>query len=158
MQNNSKDWDKLFLVIMICVAQVLVQIGAFFWPVLLPDMMPLWSLSNSEAGWITAIFYGAYMLSVPVLVTLTDRLNPKSIYLFQCRDHDHWSSCFWYLRRRILVSHGDASTDRCRLAGTYMTGLKLLADLVNAQTLSRARLDMLLALERLVRCLLPLVT
>ena len=70
------------LVAIVCAAQVLVQIGAFFWPALLPTIMPLWSLTNSEAGWITAIFYGAYMVSVPVLVTLTDRVDPKRVYLF----------------------------------------------------------------------------
>src|SRR6185312_16426863 len=70
------------LVAVICAAQVLVQIGAFFWPALLPGMMRLWELSNSEAGWITASFYGAYMISVPVLVTLTDRVDPKRVYLF----------------------------------------------------------------------------
>ena len=70
------------LVAIVCAAQVLVQIGAFFWPALLPTIMPLWSLTNSEAGWITAIFYGAYMVSVPVLVTLTDRFDPKRVYLF----------------------------------------------------------------------------
>ncbi len=70
------------LVGVVCAAQVLVQIGAFFWPALLPSMMPLWQLSNSEAGWITASFYGAYMISVPVLVTLTDRVDPKRVYLF----------------------------------------------------------------------------
>src|SRR4029450_9591151 len=70
------------LVAVVCAAQVLVQIGAFFWPALMPGIMPLWKLSNSEAGWITASFYGAYMLSVPVLVTLTDRTDPKNVYLF----------------------------------------------------------------------------
>ena len=70
------------LVIVVCAAQVLVQIGAFFWPALLPGMMSLWALSNSDAGWITASFYGAYMISVAVLVTLTDRVDPKRIYLF----------------------------------------------------------------------------
>src|SRR4029453_5514120 len=70
------------LVAVVCAAQVLVQIGAFFWPALLPGMMSLWQLSNSEAGWITASFYGAYMLSVPILVTLTDRIDPKRVYLF----------------------------------------------------------------------------
>ena len=75
----SKPWR---LVAVMCCAQVLVQIGAFFWPALLPTMIPLWALSNSEAGWITAIFYGAYMISVPILVTATDRIDPKFIYLF----------------------------------------------------------------------------
>src|ERR1044072_3220236 len=71
------------LVAIVCAAQVLVQIGAFFWPALLPGMMKLWDLNNSEAGWITAIFYAAYMISVPVLVTLTDRLDSKHVYLFR---------------------------------------------------------------------------
>ncbi|MBN9280509.1 MAG: hypothetical protein J0I57_23190, partial [Hyphomicrobium sp.] len=52
------------LVALVCVAQVLVQIGAFFWPALLPQLAPQWGLSNSGAGWITAAFYGAYMLAV----------------------------------------------------------------------------------------------
>ena len=30
------------LVVVVCAAQTLVQIGAFFWPALLPEMMPLW--------------------------------------------------------------------------------------------------------------------
>ena len=138
MQNNSKDWNKLFLVIMICVAQVLVQIGAFFWPVLLPDMMPLWSLSNSEAGWITAIFYGAYMLSVPVLVTLTDRLDPKSVYLFGVGTMIIGHLAFGIYAEGFWSAMATRALTGVGWAGTYMTGLKLLADLVNAQTMSRA--------------------
>lgn len=126
------------LIWLLCTAQVFVQIGAFFWPALLPRMMPLWSLSNSEAGWITAIFYGAYMVSVPVLVTLTDRVDPKRIYLFGVAvtvighllfatwAHDFWSA----MGARALTGMG--------WAGTYMTGLKLLADRVDAKTMSRA--------------------
>ena len=66
----------LRLIAFVCAAQVLVQIGAFFWPALVPEMIARWGLTNSEAGWITAAFYGAYMLAVPVLVTLTDRSIP----------------------------------------------------------------------------------
>ena len=110
-----------------------MQIGAFFWPALLPGMMPLWKLSNSEAGWITASFYGAYMVSVPVLVTLTDRIDPKRIYLFgvAATVFGHlmfalFADGFWSaLAMRALTGMG--------WAGTYMTGLKLLADRVDAQ-------------------------
>jgi len=138
MDHSSIDRRKMGLVILICVAQVLVQIGAFFWPALLPDMMLLWSLSNSEAGWITAIFYGAYMLSVPLLVTLTDRLDPKSVYLFgvgaTIAGHlafGLYAEGFWSaMAARALAGFG--------WAGTYMTGLKLLSDLVDARTMSRA--------------------
>ena len=34
------------LVAVVCAAQVLVQLGAFFWPALLPGMMPRWGLTN----------------------------------------------------------------------------------------------------------------
>ena len=126
------------LVAIVCAAQILVQIGAFFWPALLPGMMPLWELSNSQAGWITAGFYGAYMISVPVLVTLTDRIDPKRVYLFGVASTvlGHllfalFAEGFWSaLALRGLTGMG--------WAGTYMTGLKLLADRVDAKMMSRA--------------------
>jgi MFS family permease len=126
------------LVAIVCGAQVFVQIGAFFWPALLPTMIPLWGLSNSEAGWITAIFYGAYMVSVPVLVTLTDRVDPKRVYLFGVAatvighlTFALFAEGFWSaLATRALTGMG--------WAGTYMTGLKLLADRVDANMMSRA--------------------
>lgn len=126
------------LVAAVCFAQVFVQTGAFFWPALLPEMMPRWGLSNSEAGWITSIFYAAYMVAVPVLVTLTDRIDAKRVYLFgvACTVAGHllFGFCadgFWSaLAVRALTGIG--------WAGTYMTGLKLLADHVDEKLMSRA--------------------
>jgi len=69
------------LVACVCVAQVCAQIGAYTWPALLPEFIAGWHLTNREAGWITGIFYAAYTLSVPFLVTLTDRMDPRSVYL-----------------------------------------------------------------------------
>src|SRR3954469_984887 len=126
------------LVAVLCVAQVLVQIGASVWPALLPQMMPLWTLIYTEAGWITAIFLAAYMVSVPVLVPLTDRFDPRHVYLLgvalTCLGHLSfalWAEGFWSaLFARALTGVG--------WAGTYMTGLKLLADKVDAKLMSRA--------------------
>jgi predicted MFS family arabinose efflux permease len=126
------------LVAVVCAAQVFVQLGAGYWPVLMPDLMERWSLSNSEAGWITSAFYAAYMVSVPVLVTLTDRIDAKRVYLFGvgCTTVAHFAfgalaDGFWSaLALRALAGIG--------WAGTYMTGLKLLADQVDAKMMSRA--------------------
>ena len=115
-----------------------MQIGAFFWPALLPQLMPLWGLSNGQAGWITAAFYAAYMLAVPVLVTLTDRVDVKRVYLFGvgCTIVGHlvfgfYADGFWSaLATRALAGIG--------WAGTYMTGVKLLADKVDKTLMSRA--------------------
>src|SRR5499427_376097 len=126
------------LVAVVCAAQVLVQIGAFFWPALLPGMMQLWQLSNSEAGWITASFYGAYMLSVPVLVTLTDRIDPKRVYLFGVASTVVGHLLFGVLAEGFWSALTLRALTGMGWAGTYMTGLKLLADRVDAKMMSRA--------------------
>src|SRR5262245_8383824 len=126
------------LVAVVCAAQVLVQIGAFFWPALMPAIMPLWRLFNSEAGWITASFYGAYMFSVPVLVTLTDRIDPKRIYLFGVASTVAGHLLFGLLADGFWSALVLRALTGMGWAGTYMTGLKLLADRVDAKMMSRA--------------------
>jgi len=122
----------------VCAAQVCAQIGAYTWPALLPGFIADWHLSNSEAGWITGVFYAAYTLSVPVLVTLTDRGDARVVYLsgvaltiashlgFAAFADGFWSAFV----ARALAGVG--------WAGTYMTGLKLLADRVDPVLMSRA--------------------
>jgi len=126
------------LIVLICAAQVLVQIGAFFWPAFVPEMIPRWRLTNSEAGWITAAFYGAYMLAVPVLVTLTDRVDPKRVYLAGVGMMMAGHALFALLADGFWTAFGARALTGIGWAGTYMTGLKLLADRVDAKTLSRA--------------------
>jgi len=126
------------LVTCVCVAQVCAQIGAYTWPALLPEFIAGWHLTNGEAGWITGLFYAAYTLSVPILVTLTDRVDPCTIYLtgVGLTVVSHWGFAafadgFWSAAAmRALAGIG--------WAGTYMTGLKLLADRVDPGLMSRA--------------------
>src|SRR6266852_1353712 len=126
------------LVTLVCIAQVCAQIGAYTWPALLPGFIAEWHITNGEAGWITGLFYAAYTVSVPFLVTLTDRVDPRSVYLTGVS--------------LTVVSHvafaafadGPGSAAAARIlagvgwAGTYMTGLKLLADRVEPALMSRA--------------------
>jgi len=135
---HASQLSDAHLIVLVCAAQVFVQIGAFFWPALLPGMIGRWTLTNSEAGWITASFYAAYIVAVPVLVTLTDRVDAKRVYLggvaatilghllFAIFADGFWSA----LCSRALTGIG--------WAGTYMTGLKLLVDKVDGKLMSRA--------------------
>jgi predicted MFS family arabinose efflux permease len=126
------------LVAIVCTAQLLVQIGASVWPALLPQMMGRWSLTYSEAGWITAIFRAAYMVAVPLLVPLTDRFDPRTVYLLGVA-----LTCFGHLSFALLADGFWTAFFARALtgigwAGTYMTGLKLLADKVEGRLMSRA--------------------
>jgi predicted MFS family arabinose efflux permease len=130
--------SALQLVLLICAAQVLIQIGAFVWPALLPDLVQRWSLTYGEAGWITGIFYAAYIVAVPVLVTLTDRIDAKRVYLFGAAATALGHVLFALLADGLWVALVARAIAGVGWAGTYMTGLKLLADKVDAKLMSRA--------------------
>ena len=126
------------VMLVICVAQLFSQMGAYTLPALLPTFISEWSLSNSEAGWLTGIFYGAYMISVPFLVPLTDRIDPKKIYV---------SSVLMTLLAHlgfVFVAHDFADGLIFRTlaglgwAGTYMPGLKILADHLTGKLQTRS--------------------
>src|SRR5204863_89189 len=119
-------------------AQACAQIGAFSVAALIPTLIPAWSLTNTEAGWISGIYYAAYTLVVPLLASLTDRVDPRRIYLgsvavtalafagFAWVANGFWSA----LAFRALMGAG--------WAGSYMPGLKALSDLAEGAHQSRA--------------------
>src|SRR5262245_37251039 len=130
--------SAVWLVTLVCGAQVLVQVGAFFWPALLPEMMDRWALTNSAAGSITAVFYGAYILAVPILVTLTDRIDAKRVYLAGAASTVLGHLLFAFLADGFWSALAARALAGIGWAGTYMTGLKLLADQVDDKLMSRA--------------------
>jgi len=119
-------------------AQMLAQIGAFALPALLPTYIDRWRLSATEAGWLIGIFFAAYVVAVPLLLALTDRVPVKRIYLLgtglTAVSHLGFAVIadgFWLgLLLRALAGIGWAET--------YMTGLKALADHLDAVAQSRA--------------------
>src|SRR3954471_8521097 len=126
------------LVALVCAAQILVQLGAFFWPALLPGLLARWELTYGEAGWITAAFYAAYILAVPVLVTLTDRIDAKLVYLIGVAMTVAGHLLFGLLADGFWSAMAARALTGAGWAGTYMTGLKLLADRVEGKLMSRA--------------------
>jgi len=130
--------SPVFLIGAVCGAQVLAQLGAFTFFALLPTFFREWGLSHSEAGILNGIIFGAYALSVPFIVPLTDRIDPRRIYicavgLTTCAHLGmaFFADGFWDgLLFRALAGIG--------WGGTYMVGLKALADLVEGPAQSRA--------------------
>ena len=65
----------------VCVGQILALAGYSAVPALLPQFVSIWSLNNTQAGWLAGAFYAGYMAAVLPLVALTDRIAPRRIYL-----------------------------------------------------------------------------
>ena len=130
--------ENLRFIWAIVIAQVLVQIGAFSLPALLPSYIAAWSLSKTQAGWLVGIFFAAYVVAVPVLVSLTDRVPTRYVYAvgagltavshlgFAFLADGFWSA----LVLRALAGIG--------WAGAYMPGLKVIADTLEGNAQSRA--------------------
>jgi MFS family permease len=114
------------LLILLIVAQVLAMAGFANFAVLLPEFIELWSLSNTQAGWIGGIFFAGYVVAVPILVGLTDVVDAKRVYIvgvifgligsfgFSYFADGFWTAMFFRLLAGIS------------LAGTYMPGLQIL--------------------------------
>lgn len=129
---------QVTLIAAMCLAHVLSMAGFSAFPALLPTLQAEWSLSNTEAGWIAGVYFVGYVAAVAVLTSLTDRIDARRIYLaslvlsalaligFGIWAHDFWSAMLW----RTLAGIG--------LAGSYMPGLKALADRLGTQIQSRA--------------------
>jgi MFS family permease len=113
------------------VAQIFGMAGFASFAALMPVFIPEWRLSDSEAGWVNGVFYAGYLGAVPWLSSLTDRLASRRIYVaaalitalssfgFAFAADGFWSA----VALRALAGIG--------LAGTFMPGLKLLADHVS---------------------------
>ena len=48
---------------------------------MLPGFPADWHITNGQAGSITGLFYAGCITAVPLLVTLSDRVDPRSVYV-----------------------------------------------------------------------------
>lgn len=126
------------LIVAVCIAEVAVMTGFGAFPGLMPTFFEDWQLSNTEAGWINGLYFGAYMVSVPVLVSLTDRVDPRHIYLFAAAVSGLSSLGFAVFAEGFWTASLFRALAGIGLAGTYMPGLKALTDHLPARSQSRA--------------------
>jgi MFS family permease len=118
------------VVALLCLAEVLSMTTFSTFPALIPLLIPEWQLTNSQAGLISGMFFGGYMAAVPVLTSLTDRIDARRVYLFACALAIIGSLGFAWAAHGIVSAAVYQALVGAGLAGTYMPGLKLLSDLI----------------------------
>lgn len=114
----------------IFVGQAFGMAGIVSFPALLPRFQHLWSLSSSEAGFVSGVYFAGYIVAVPVLSALTDRLDPRRIYV---------GSLLFGAAAALgfsLFANGAASASLWRFlqgaafGGAHMPGMRALSDAV----------------------------
>src|SRR5260370_30471250 len=116
------------LVALLTVTSILSMLGSSSFSALLPEFQALWHLSNTEAGWISGIFFAGYLLGVPVLVGITDRVDARPVYLLSLVMAAVASLGYAFLAGGFASAFIFRALAGLALAGTYMPGLKLMTD------------------------------
>ena len=115
-----------------CAAHVTSMAGFSTYATLLPRLQDEWGLNNSQAGFISGAFFAGYMAAVPLLTSLTDRVDARRVYLVSS------VVAAAALAGMALFANGLLSASLLQLcagagiAGTYMPGLRALTDNVPA--------------------------
>jgi MFS family permease len=121
-----------------CLAETLSMTGFAAYTTLLPQLQREWALSNSEAGAIGGIFYAGYMAAVPLLTSLTDRVDARRVYAAACVLSLIGAACFAAFAQGLWTALAFQFLIGAGLAGTYMPGLKTLTDQLEGSTQSRS--------------------
>lgn len=93
-----------------------------------PQLQDAWTLSNTASGWISSAYFTGYMLAVPVLGSLTDRVDARRVWLGACALAGAGSLGFALLADGVWTAALLQLVTGAGLAGTYMPGLKVITD------------------------------
>ena len=119
------------------------QIGSLLPHVVVPAVMPAhlipeWNLSYSEAGLMAASYPAGYMLAVPVLTTLTDRIDARWILFWGSLVSGLATILFGLLANGLVSAILFWGLAGIGFAGAYMPGLKALTDRLDSGDASRS--------------------
>lgn len=116
------------IVAVVCAAEIIGMTPFSMFVALQPQLQREWSLSNTTSGWISSAYYGGYMLAVPVLASLTDRLDARRVWLGAIVLAASAALGFSTLADGPITAVLCQGLAGAGLAGTYMPGLKVMDD------------------------------
>lgn len=121
----------------LCIAEVLSMLGVAAFAALLPEFSERWSLTNAQAGWIASAYFIGYTLSVPFLVSLTDRVDPARIFIAATVLTGLANLAFALFADGFWTAAAARALAGVGLAGTYMPGAAALAERSSPERQSR---------------------
>lgn len=122
--------DSTRVVALLCLAEALSMTGFAAYPAFLPALRTAWGMSGAEAGFVGGAFFFGYMLAVPFLSGVTDRIDARGVFAFSCALAAAGTAGFALLADDMLSGAAFQALAGAGLGGTYMPGLKALTDRV----------------------------
>jgi MFS family permease len=126
------------LTALMCLAHVLSMTGFSTCPAVLGELRDAWGMTNFQAGVVSGMFFAGYMVSVLVLTTLTDVFDVRRVYAGSCALATLGALGFAFLAQGVWSAGIFQAMAGAGVAGTYMPGLKALAERLPGKGQSRA--------------------
>jgi len=112
-------------------AHILSMLGFSTFAALLPELRAEWRLTNSQAGLIAGMFFAGYVSTVSYWTALTDRVDPRRVYLAGSLLACAGGVGFGWLAQGLASALLFQILFGAGIAATYMPGLRLLSDRVS---------------------------
>ena len=125
------------LVAALCIALTCATLSYSTFAALIPGLIVEWALTNSEMGIISGAFFAGYVVAVPLLVGLTDRIDPRRIMLASLVLSVASNAGFALMADGFWSASGLRWIGGVGLAGTYMPGMKALSDRLTGHAQAR---------------------
>jgi MFS family permease len=128
---NARGWfiysDRAWLAA-VCASELGTLLVFSNFSALLPILQRDWGLSNGEAGLIVSFYQFGYIGAVMILATLTDYMPPRRIYLWSAFWTAAASLAFAFWAQGFLSAVILRGAVGLGLAGTYMPGMRMVAE------------------------------
>lgn len=111
----------------ICLAEMATMLVFLNYTAILPILQAEWGLRHGEAGLIFSAYQACYLLAVLVLATLTDRMDTRTIYLASAVWAGLAGLAFPFFAQGFLSAALLRALAGIGLAGTYVPGMRLVA-------------------------------
>ncbi|HEX8962331.1 MAG TPA: MFS transporter [Rhodocyclaceae bacterium] len=125
------------IVAILCLAEALSMSGFAAYPAFLPALRLEWGMSGAQAGFVGGAFFCGYMLAVPFLSGITDRVDARNVFALSCMLAAFGIAGFAWLAHGMTGAAAWQAATGAGLAGTYMPGLKALTDRVGGPRQAR---------------------
>ena len=116
------------LAVLVIAGEIFSAIGFASFAVVLPELSRHWHLSSAASGWISGAYQIGYVLAVPFLVGITDRVSSRLVYLASCLVGMIAAFGFAWGAGDVLSACLYRALAGASLAGTFMPGLRLLTE------------------------------
>ena len=130
--------SSALLIAAMCVGLFFSVLGFAAFPALMPVFFAEWGLDNTEAGWVNGLYFLGYLVAVPVLVGLTDRIDTRRVFIVSLLVSTGAAFGFAGFAQGFWTASAFRALAGVGLAGTFLPGMRLLVERLEGRTQTRA--------------------